>query len=63
MLLSKNKKNNVYPCKPQFDYIKVEFKWVKIIKACFRDDAQSIIRAFARHSDMLLYRIILLVNM
>ena len=24
-------KNNVYPCKPQFYYIKVRFKWVKII--------------------------------
>ena len=31
MFLSKNKKNNVYPCKPQFYYIKVEFKGVKII--------------------------------
>ena len=26
--LSRNKKNNVYPCKPQFSYIKVEFKAV-----------------------------------
>ena len=34
---SRNKKNNVYPCKPQFYYIKVGFKGVKIIKACFRD--------------------------
>ena len=31
MLLSRNKKNNVYPCKPQFYYIKVEFMGVKII--------------------------------
>ena len=31
MLLSRNKKNNVYPCKPQFYYIKVRFKGVKII--------------------------------
>ena len=30
MLLSRNKKNNVYPCKPQFYYIKVGFKGVKI---------------------------------
>ena len=37
MFLSRNKKNNVYPCKPQFYYIKVGFKGVKIIKACFRD--------------------------
>ena len=38
MFLSTNKKNNVYPCKPQFYHIKVGFKGVKIIKACFRDE-------------------------
>ena len=38
MFLSRNKKNNVYPCKPQFYYIKAGFKGVKIIYACFRDD-------------------------
>ena len=37
MFLSRNRKNNVYPCKPQFYYIKVAFKGVKIILACFRD--------------------------
>ena len=26
MFLSRNKKNNLYPCKPQFYYIKVGFK-------------------------------------
>ena len=31
MFLSRNKKNNAYPCKPQFYYIKVAFKGVKII--------------------------------
>ena len=31
MFLSRNKKNNIYPCKPQFYYIKVGFKGVKII--------------------------------
>ena len=31
MVLSRNKKNNVYPSKPQFYYIKVGFKGVKII--------------------------------
>ena len=31
MFLSLIKKNNVYPCKPQFYYIKVGFKGVKII--------------------------------
>ena len=29
MCSSKNKRNNVYPCKPQFYYIKVGFKGVK----------------------------------
>ena len=38
MFLSRNKKNNVYPCKSQFYYIKVGlFKGVKIILARFRD--------------------------
>ena len=31
MFLSRNKQNNVYPCKPQFYYIKVGLKGVKII--------------------------------
>ena len=31
MFFSRNKKINVYPCKPQFYYIKVGFKGVKII--------------------------------
>ena len=31
MFLRRNEKNNVYPCKPQFYYIKVGFKGVKII--------------------------------
>ena len=35
MFLSRNNKNNVYPCKPQSYYIKVGFKGVKIIQACF----------------------------
>ena len=30
-VLSRNKKNNVYPCKPQFYCIKVGFEGVKII--------------------------------
>ena len=37
MFLRRNNKNNVYPCKSQFYYIKVGFKGVKIIKVCFRD--------------------------
>ena len=31
MFLSRNKKNNIYPCEPQFYYIEVGFKGVKII--------------------------------
>ena len=31
MFLAEIRKNNVYPCKPQFYYIKVGFKGVKII--------------------------------
>ena len=31
MFLSRNKKNKVHPCKPQFYYVKVGFKGVKII--------------------------------
>ena len=37
MFLSKNKKSNVYPCKSQFYYVKVGFKGIIIIEACFRD--------------------------
>ena len=37
MFSRKNKKNNVYRCKPQLYYIKVGFKGLKIIKACFLD--------------------------
>ena len=31
MFFSRNNKNNVYSCKPQFYYLKVGFKGVKII--------------------------------
>ena len=31
VFLIRHKKNNIYPCKPQFYYIKVVFKGVKII--------------------------------
>ena len=33
--MSRNKKNNVYPCKPQFYYIKVGFKEAKIYRRVF----------------------------
>ena len=35
--LSRNKQNSIYPCKSEFQYIKVGFKGVKIIQGCFRD--------------------------
>ena len=38
MFLSRNKKNNLYPYKTQFYYIKVGFKGVNIISACFCDE-------------------------
>ena len=31
MFFNRNKKNNLYPCKPQFYYIKVGYKGIKII--------------------------------
>ena len=34
------------PVNPQFYYIKVGFKWVKIIKACFRDASVSALNSF-----------------
>ena len=37
MYFIRNANINVYPCKPQFYYIKVEFRGVKTIQACFRD--------------------------
>ena len=41
MFLSTNKKNNVYPCKPQFYHIKVGFKGVKIIQVCSCDGCDN----------------------
>ena len=35
MFLIRNKKNNVYPCKPKFNYIKVGFKGVKLYRYVF----------------------------
>ena len=35
MFLSRNKKNNVYPCKPQFYYIKVGFKGSELYRHVF----------------------------
>ena len=37
MFWSKNKKKNVYSCKPQFYYIKVGCTGVFVTRKCFRD--------------------------
>ena len=37
MFWSKNKKK-IYPCKPQFYYIKVGCKGVFVTRSCFRDE-------------------------
>ena len=47
MFLSRNKKNNVYPCEPQFYYIKEGFKGVKII--CFSDVNRFYLQVEALH--------------
>ena len=41
MFLCRNKKNNIFPCKTQFYYIKMGVKGVKIIWICFRDEYLS----------------------
>ena len=56
MFLSRNKKNNVYLCKPQFYYIKEGFKGVKIIYICFRDE-ESISLAFQMCTVKILIRL------
>ena len=40
MFKSKNKKNNIYPCIPQFYYIKVGFTRVTFTRTCYPDVAQ-----------------------
>ena len=43
MFLSRNEKINIYPCKPQFYCIKVGFRGIKTIWACFRDEVTSVL--------------------
>ena len=43
MFLRNDNRNDVYPCKPQFYCLKVGFKGVKIILACFRDDVETVV--------------------
>ena len=42
-------KNNIYPCKPQFYFIKVGLKGVKIILACFRNEIENVMSDQALH--------------
>ena len=47
MFLSRNKKNNVYTCKPQFYHSKVGFKGSKLYRyVSFRDDCLVVPRFF-----------------
>ena len=41
MFLSRHKKNNVYPCKPQFYYIKVGFKGSNLYRHVFMMDVSK----------------------
>ena len=50
MFLSRNKKNNVCPCKPQFYYIKVGFNGVKIIQVCFCDETIGVLSVISVQS-------------
>ena len=53
MLLSRNKKINLYPCKLNFYYIQVGFKGVKIISAYFSDEVGSHPDTVSRLTDRL----------
>ena len=52
--MKENEKNNFHSCKSQFFCIKVGFKGVKIIYACFRDVFcfRTVIRLFPLPSRM-----------
>ena len=41
MFLSRNKKNNIYPCKPQFNYIKMGFQGA-MFSWCFQKESKTI---------------------
>ena len=53
MFWSKNKKKKVYPCKPQFYYIKVGCKGVFVTRTCFRDDLQIILFTAVKNCSIL----------
>ena len=55
MFLSRNKKNNVYPCKPQFYYKKMGFEGVKFNRYVF------VMRLFACGPRSIYYLISILV--
>ena len=42
--MSRNKKNNLYPCEPQFNYIKVGFKGSKLYRHVFVNLAPTYIK-------------------
>ena len=61
-VLNRNKKNNVYPCKPQFYYIKVGYKGVNIIKACFRDALEWCRHALHRFISIIFNKVSFVIN-
>ena len=47
-VLEQKYENNVYPCKPQFYYIKVGCKRVFITRTCFRDDYKMVCKQLSQ---------------
>ena len=43
IILSRNKKINLYPCKPQFYCVKVGFKWSKLYRRVFVMEGAGVI--------------------
>ena len=59
MFWSKNKKKYVYPCKPQFYYMKVGCKGVLVTRTCFRDVGSAFSHSMASCDTMLQYDTVL----
>ena len=49
MFLSKNKKNNVYPCKLQFYYIKVGLKGSKLYRYFFEMSCLFLLKEISKN--------------
>ena len=49
MFLNRNKKNNVYPCKPKFYFIKVGLSGSKLYRYVFMTKSSLNIRRYVSH--------------